>query len=618
MKLKPPKAMVDGVLGGLAFAVLSGMSYAPIGLWPAGLVALPVMMLLIFRASGDAPVRTAIGVGLGSLPVWAWTHGWVFGVAWSGGLLLTMQLGLYVGLFAWVVGVVRRRWGLGWAVVLWPFVWSGLEWFRSELFWGGYSWYVPAQGLIEMPAIAAAAGVIGFAGVGMLVALFGAGLVGLWMKEWRRLGAVWSVAVVVVWSGLSWWGWAPSAEGPVLRVAAVQTSMAQSVRGVWTTSDRLAEMESMIELTRQASLMSPPPDVIVWPETMFPGDTLAPVDVDVERAADLIWIESLERGDAHYTSLVWRGRDGLGEPAAVTRMADAGSQRYMPSLVCADTLVFWQETFGIPMLVGSDGYEGLAITTDEQGVPETQFEARYNSVHLLRDGRVTGERYDKHRLTPFGEVMPVIEYWKSAQDWLLNAGIGATGMRFDLARGVRSDRATRFEFATSTGERVRVATPVCFEGTSASVCRALVSVDGERRADVLVGLTNDGWFDRWPVGREAHLSLTRWRSVETWTPMVRSANTGVSASVDVHGRVVDRLEEWEVGVLMAEVRGIGGGEGGGALSPYSLGGHRAALAAPIGLVGLLVVRGGGWVRGWVKRFFQRREGDRTDGATRAE
>ncbi len=603
---RSPRPFRRGVLAGLGYAVALSLSIEPIGLWPVAMLALPWMVLVMLPVMGISPVRSAVGVGVGSLPVWAWTHGWVFGIAWTGGMLVSAQMAVFIVPFVWVVGLVRQRWGLGWTMVLWPVVWSGFEWLRSEVFWGGYSWYVPAQGLVNAPVLASAAGVIGFHGVGVLMALLAGGVVCAFSA--REAGLVWIGSVVAAWAGLSWWGWSPPANGPVLRVAAVQTSMSQSVRGGWATADRLSSMEQLVEFTQQASLAQPAPDVIVWPETMFPGDTIAPADVAAEREADLIWFETPERGDTEYTKLVWRGRDGQQEPSAVRRMASAEGKRYIWSLVCADTLAFWQDVIGIPMLIGSDGYKNLRITIDENNRPETQFDARYNSVHLLSNDRVSAQRYDKQHLTPFGEVMPVIEHWKGLQDWLLNVGIGAVGMRFDLSRGARGEAATRFSLDPAGGS-VRAATPVCFEATSASVCRELVSLGGERRADVLIGLTNDGWFDRWPVGREAHLTLSRWRSVELWTPMVRSANTGVSASVDTHGRVVDRLDAWAEGVLMAEARTVG------AVSPYSRGGYVFTWLAPSGLGLIAVVLAFRWVRGIKRRgVFQRPEPKLADAA----
>jgi apolipoprotein N-acyltransferase len=598
------RPLLLGVVGGGGYALACALSFAPVSFWPAALLGLPLLAWIVLRGSATSPVRTAIGAGIGTLPLWAWTHGWVFGVAWPGAVLLMLQLTIYIAAFAWLSGVVLRRWGLGCALILWPLLWSGLQWLRSEVIWGGYAWYTPAQGLIDAPFLPFAAGVVGMHGIDLLLALLAGGMVGCAMsgqaageanssitpsrvklpvRHARTYWVVGTVGVLLTWCGLSLWGKSPTPDGSPLRVAGVQTVTPQSVRGTWAAADRLETMDLMIDLSRQAGLSRPEPDVIVWPETMFPGDTLAPADMQAEREADLVWFDSGDRPAEGYRNLVWRGRDGKQPPSAITRMGEAGERKIVPSLVCADTLIFWQSIISIPMLIGTDSFDGLRVEVDSKGVPQVEFDARYNSVFLVDGGQVDPESYNKHHLTPFGEVMPGIERWKSVQDWLLNQGIGATGMRFDLSRGPPSHEARLFQLQASDGQLVTVATPICFEGTSPRVCRELLGTGGKRRADILIGVTNDGWFGRWPVGREAHLELTRWRCLEGWAPMVRVANTGISASIDTHGRIVDSLAEWELGLLVAEVRSVS------ASSPYLMGGYRLAWVSPWVVIVVLVL-----------------------------
>ncbi len=597
---------------GIGYSLGLSFSVEPFGLWAMGLVGLAWLAWAWLPVAGERPVRTSLALAAGTLPVWAWTHGWVFGVAWPGAVGLWLQMAVYIWVFAWLTAVVHRRWGERLAWLVWPVLWCGVEWLRSEVVWGGYAWYVPAQALIDAPMVASAAGVIGLHGVGLLAAVLAACVAGLaaGLHPGRvqvvrpRVWMAGAAATMLAWGGLSWWGWAPAADGPGLRVAAVQTAVPQSVRGVWKASDRLVTMERLIELSKGATQAVPRPDVVVWPETLFPGDTLEDEAAATERRADLVWLEPDEGEGPTFENLVWRGRDGTQEPALVPRMAISGERRFVSSMVCYDTLLFWQGVFDVPMLVGADGFVGLSIAMDEQDRPVTSFDARYNSVHLLRGGRVQPGRYDKQHLTPFGEVMPVLEHWPWLEDLVLNAGIGATGMRFDLARGNRGGGATRFVLENEAGESVRVATPVCFEVTSAGVCRGLVAHRGQRVADVFVGLTNDGWFSHWPVGRRTHLRLARWRSVETWTPMVRAANTGVSAWVDQHGRLGGSIEPWQEGVLAAHVRTQR------ALSPYARGGFLAGWIAPICtsvVVALLAARRLGEQRR--KRRDQRPAGD---------
>ena len=185
-------------------------------------------------------------------------------------------------------------------------------------------------------------------------------------------------------------------------------------------------------------------------------------------------------------------------------------------------------------------------------------DARYNSAFLVRNGEVSPETYDKQHLTPFGEVMPYISSWP----WLERAflSLAARGMAFNLEAG---HLPTVFNFVgeperAAAGvmlfRQMRAVAPICYEATVGSVCRDLIfDWRGGRRANVMLNLTNDGWFYDAEGGRELHLLMARWRCLETATPMVRAANTGISCVIGQDGKVLGALEPFESGVLIAGV-----------------------------------------------------------------
>jgi apolipoprotein N-acyltransferase len=212
------------------------------------------------------------------------------------------------------------------------------------------------------------------------------------------------------------------------------------------------------------------------------------------------------------------------------------------------------------MVVGAIGIDGLAFEEAPGGGIEALAEATHNSAFLIRDGQVDPLRYDKIHLTPFGEVMPYISAWPWLERRLLD--LGARGMSFDLDAGRRAERlevpagpgvapwrprelvgaAADAPAQTQAGSTLMIATPICFEVTSSVVCRRLVYEDGARAADLIVQLTNDGWFGASAGGRLTHLLTARWRAVELGVPLVRAANTGISAAVDARGRVFARTD----------------------------------------------------------------------------
>jgi apolipoprotein N-acyltransferase len=69
-----------------------------------------------------------------------------------------------------------------------------------------------------------------------------------------------------------------------------------------------------------------------------------------------------------------------------------------------------------------------------------------------------------------------------------------------------------------------------------------------------VNASNDGWFGAWPGPRGVHLQLARFRCIENRVPMVRSVNTGRSASIDSVGRLMESLPEVAAGELVASTR----------------------------------------------------------------
>ena len=75
-----------------------------------------------------------------------------------------------------------------------------------------------------------------------------------------------------------------------------------------------------------------------------------------------------------------------------------------------------------------------------------------------------------------------------------------------------------------------------------------MAADAADRPQLIVNVTNDGWFGR-STGPHQHLAQARLRAIEQGLPVVRAANTGISAVIDSQGRILRRLPLGEQGVI---------------------------------------------------------------------
>lgn len=153
----------------------------------------------------------------------------------------------------------------------------------------------------------------------------------------------------------------------------------------------------------------------------------------------------------------------------------------------------------------------------------------FNSIEALRGDRIVAS-YDKVHLVPFGEYLPL-------EGVLRPLGVN------HLVPGIW-DRGTGPRRLDAPG-LPPVAPLICYEAIFPG--EAAQEIDG-KRPQLLLNLTNDGWFGR-TTGPHQHLAQARLRTIEEGLPMIRVANTGVSAIVDAYGRVLQSLPLGEEGVI---------------------------------------------------------------------
>lgn len=492
---------------GLAHSAAMLLAAPPLCWWPFALLSI---LPLVWGASrpGARTWRDGVLMALGSLLHWVVIQWWVHEVTAAGFIPFVFVLASLTGIAtASLVGAGRVLPRLPWALLA-PICWTGAEYFRGEVFGDGYAWGYPVHPLIDAPGVPGLASLGGAYFVSALLAAFSGGLVDFIRarraaQDPRRLGGrlagVLGIAALPLACLAGLFVTPPARTGDEVRVAAIQTNLPQSNKVAWSIDDEVRDLARFEDLTSDAAKQHP--DLICWPETMTPGVTL----VD----------ESLRTLDRERLAFTLK------------------SGRQIAASALTREVLQFQGSLGIPMLVGEEAIDGLKIS-DVDGHVQFSQRARYNSAFLLEGGKVAPGRYDKIRLTPFGETMPGIRNFPELQQQLLD--IGARGMKFDLAMG---KTPFVFEVPRAGGDKpLRVVTPICFEMSVAPVCRELVYDHAQRRADVIITLTNDGWFGQSDLARLQHLQISRWRAAELGTPVVRVVNTGISAFIDARGRLI--------------------------------------------------------------------------------
>ena len=182
--------------------------------------------------------------------------------------------------------------------------------------------------------------------------------------------------------------------------------------------------------------------------------------------------------------------------------------------------------------------------------------ATFTSAWLAsaRDG-LTSSVYDKIRLVPFGETAPILGAIPGLQEKIMMVGSFQSGLD-----------QTMFETSGT-----KYGAMICFESTFASLARGIARQGG----DFIAVITNDAWYSpdyaiakggffaglfRLPLisslarsGPRQHFVQSVFRAVETRLPVLRAANTGISAVIDPSGRVLDSLPFQHEGHLIGSL-----------------------------------------------------------------
>lgn len=152
----------------------------------------------------------------------------------------------------------------------------------------------------------------------------------------------------------------------------------------------------------------------------------------------------------------------------------------------------------------------------------------YNSALLFNDRAELTGVIDKQKRVPFGEYIPLREK-------LFLKDLKLFGNKIDISKGPNDG-------LLQTKDNIKLKVFICYE----IIFPDLIS--SQERPHLIINLTNDAWFGR-TLGPYQHLNQARLRAIEEGLPLVRVANTGISAAFDYKGILLAKIKLLEKGVL---------------------------------------------------------------------
>lgn len=485
---------------------LLALCYPPVGWgWVAHIALAPAAVVALRSGKPKRLILSSFAV---ALVWWLVMMSWLAQVTVGGYVVLCAAMALY-----WpATWVVYRLLAAGWrlpSLVALPMAWVCFEFIRAHLLAGGLSWfelghtqagYEPGAGVSRLIQVADLFGehAVSFvvaASSGLIVDLLTRPLVKRRSKRpMQKLVVVWLIIVV---GALGYGQYRINTTPPLeksLTVAVVQTNMPQDNKERPTRASIQHFWQQTLDLVRQAAAATPKPQLIVIPETMVPA--------------------ALNRDAVNYYTTARTGQRGM-------------ERFYHEVRALASEL-------NAPLLLGGHAmYEWVDVPTGKPGEVLVLPKMRFNSAFLVDpDPRTPLGQYDKVHRVPFGEYLPWVDSLPALKRVFIKH---MTPYDFDY-----SLTPGKAYTVLECGD-VSLATPICFEDAVARVARRMAyDKQGGKRADVLINLTNDGWYPGSAQGYQ-HVQIATLRCVELRVPMARSVNTGVSGFIDSLGRVTGQV-----------------------------------------------------------------------------
>ena len=371
--------------------------------------------------------------------------------------------GLFPAFFALLLGRVIARFGIK-SLLFAPFIWVAMEWARLGI--TGQLWNAIGYSQAFVPSLIQSARWGGVYAIGFLILTTNAAIAFVWIRRSRHSVGVTGVTIVCIAVIIVWQNYA-SSQPP-------------------TKSDPSSSNTVVIAIQ---------PNVPMEP------------------------VESLEETDALVARHVAMSKNALD---AITNPT---TQR----------VVIWPESPMNFMYARDPQFRDLLAAFTKANRTSVVLNAlepapdggSYNAAIMVNEeGRLTAQ-YDKIRLLPFGEYVPIPRWVPGASFIPAMVGDFTPGVDYPLLQ-LGNARAGIF---------------ICYEAAFPYIARRFAN-DG---ADLLVNISNDGYLGPTPVMKQ-HLANAVFRAVENRRPLLRVTNTGITAYITPQGTIQDATNGYETAV----------------------------------------------------------------------
>jgi apolipoprotein N-acyltransferase len=227
----------------------------------------------------------------------------------------------------------------------------------------------------------------------------------------------------------------------------------------------------------------------------------------------------------------WDARQLLDIFERMAQMTDAATEKKVDAIIWPEStvpLTYVRTDFFRDYVESTSRKANVDIILGSVAEDEADPSRIWNAAYLVSNGETKG-RYDKIRLVPFGEYVPLRKFLFFAEKLVHQVGEFQFGANDHPLSG-------RFHYGPA----------ICYEVVFPRITARQI----ENGADVLVTVTNDAWFGR-SAAPEQHLAQARMRAIEGDRYLLRAATTGISAVVDPTGRVVQSQPLGTQGTIVA-------------------------------------------------------------------